>query len=160
MFGSGVGDSIFKQRDGSVEDWVFRCGIFGVVAEVAEAFELEGSVGIGEGRFEFAIGESLERIRVEVVGEVAAILDLIGVFGGEEAIVQAYLGLEGVGSGDPVNGALDLATVGGVSASGGGIVGAAQFGDFAVLVLDDFSAGDVIGVLEAYFYFTPYFTVA
>ena len=62
-----------------------------------------------------SLGLAVEEM--EVVGEVVAIFDLIGVFGGEEAIVQAYLGIEGVGSGDPVNGALDLSTIGGISTS-------------------------------------------
>ena len=81
-------------------------------------------------------------------------MEVAGAFGVgvlEQAVVEADLGVEGVLGGDPVQGALDLAAVGGVAALGGGIVGAAELGDVAVGVLDDVGAGDEVGVAEADF---------
>jgi len=125
----------------------------GVGAEVAHTLELHvaacrhgGEVGLGHG------GDDLLGILVEVVEEGLAFFDVGVGFRGEHLFVQAHFRGHGVTGADPVDSALDLAAVGAGAAAGGGVVGAVQLDDVAVLVLDDFLAGDVVGVAQAHFH--------
>src|SRR5262249_3447659 len=79
---------------------------------------------------------------------VGAVGDVFGVFLVEEVVVQPHLGVDRVGGGDPVDGALDLAAVGAVAASGGGVVGAGDFGHLAGVVLHHAGALDAVRVAE------------
>jgi len=95
-------------------------------------------------------GDHLEAVGVEVVEEGVAFGDVVGGLDGEEAVEEAHLGVDGVGCGDPVDGAFDLAAVGGVAAAGGGVVGAVDAGDAAVGVFLDAVGGDEVGVAQAH----------
>ena len=148
------GDSLLEgvfEGDGAVEDGDAGLGGMDVRGEVADALELVvlAGEGLGEGRFDVG-GDDLHALGVDGVQEVAG-----GrghrVFEGEEAVVEADLGGLGVLGADPVDGAADLAAIGGVAAHGGGVVGAVDFGDGALGVLDQVGASEEAGAAEAHF---------
>ena len=77
---------------------------------------------------------------------VLAFCHIVRVFLGEQPVVQPDLGFGGMGGGDPVDDAFDLASFR-LLAQGRGIVRASQFHHLTGLrVLDDLSALDHIGV--------------
>ena len=77
---------------------------------------------------------------------------LVGIGLGEETIVQTHFHGRGMGCRNPVQSRFDLASVGGPAAASLGIVGAAQFFDFArVRVLHHAHAFDEIGIPQADF---------
>ena len=63
-------------------------------------------------------------------------------------VIEAYLGGNGVRRREPVEGRLRSTPIGGIAASGGGVVRAAQLDDLAGRVLDDFAARDEVRVAE------------
>ncbi len=100
------GPAVFE-GDSAVEDEVARPGVE-IDAEEARALELEELAGSSGGQARLDLGAHRdERCGVELglEGGVARarLLDR------EEAVVEADLGLDGVGGGDPVDGAFDLA---------------------------------------------------
>ena len=125
----------------------------GVEAEVADALELEAvfELGVGERGLKLGAGEDLEGVGVEIVEDVLAFCEVVGIGLGEELVVEADFGGDGVGGRDPVHGRLDLAAVGGVAAAAGGIVGAVDFDDVAGCVFHDALGGDEVGVAQADF---------
>src|ERR1700738_2664947 len=104
-------------------------GAVGVEAEVAYALELEAvfEFGAGQGGLKLGGGQDFEGVGVEIVEDAAAFGVVVGIGPGEELVVEADFGGDGVGSADPVHGGLDLAAVGGVAAAAGGVVGAVGF---------------------------------
>ena len=80
--------------------------VFGVGCKVAETFELEALAGLGasEGGFEFG-GDDFERLRVYMLEKVVARARF---WHGEEAIVEAYFGVDSMSRADPVDGAFDF----------------------------------------------------
>ncbi len=141
-FGPGV-----SQADGAVKDRFSWLVVKAVGAEIAEAFELNFVFRrqFRQRWLEFAVGQNLEGVGVEVIDEVFALSDRIRDFLIEEAVVEAYFCVDGVLSVDPMDGALDFAV--GVVA----VKGAADFCDGSVLVFDDFLAGDNAGPAQADF---------
>ena len=62
---------------------------------------------------------------------------LVGIRSGEQVVIEADLGVDGVARRDPVKRRLDLAPVRSIAAAGVGIVGAVELDDVAAVVLDD-----------------------
>ncbi len=92
-------------------------------------------------------GDDFERVGVDELLEVTSGVRLGH---GEEAVVEAHLGVHGVRGADPMNGAFDLAP--GVRPTGTTVQigGAAEFNHGAGPVFDDFIALDDAGVFEAH----------
>ena len=128
---------------------MLRCRVLAVRAEVAQAHELIGfrGPGCGERALDLAAREDLEGIRVQALEEV--LVRCVGIGIGEEVRIQAYLGVYGLVGLDPVDGGLDLAAVGGVTAAGGRVIFAKDLRDVAVRILDAAGALDDIGTLQA-----------
>src|SRR5262249_26165229 len=117
-----------------------------VATEIAEPLELHRSVAVGrrQGRLELAIAQHLERVRIEVRGEIAS----VRAWALEQLIVEADLGPNRLPPPHPVQRRLHLAPVGGVAAAGLRIVGAPELDHLAGGVLHDLPAGDEIRVAQ------------
>ena len=76
-----------------------------------------------------APSQNLQRVGVEIREDVLAFRDVVGIGLGEELVVEADLGGDGMGGRNPVHGGLDLAAVGRVAAAARGIVGAVHLDD-------------------------------
>ena len=91
-------------------------------------------------------GAGHNALRVQVVLVVAALGDGVHVGLGEQLVVQAHLGVHGMGGTHPVDGALDLASVGRIAVAGLKVGGAVDGRNAAVgillhaLALDDVCA--------------------
>ena len=129
------------QRAGAVEDGVLG-GAAAVGAEVAHALELvTGDAIFPLSTFHFPLskrrltlgGDHTQAVGVEVLKEGVAFFHIVGGLDGEETVEEAHLGVDGVLRTDPVDGALHLAAVGGVAAARGGVVGAVDAGDVALV---------------------------
>ena len=136
------------ESDGAVEHKSSGRVVFGVGREVAETFELKALAGLGvsEGGFEFG-GDDFERLRVYMLEKVVARARF---WHGEEAIVEAYFGVDGLGRADPVDGAFDFFVGVGLAGARGEIGGATQLGDQARGVFHDFIELDDAGVFQAH----------
>ena len=127
--------------------------IFGIGAEVTDAFKLAAETGfhIFKGRFHEA-GDDLEGFGIEIILVVLIFGDGVGIGDREEPVIDPCFGFHGVWGGDPVDGAFDFSAVGCIPAACGGIVGAVDGGDVAVCVLIDGCAGDKVCAAEADFF--------
>ena len=85
--------------------------------------------------FQLAVLAHHNALGVQVVLVVAALGDGVHVGLGEQLVVQADFSIHSVVSADPVDGALDLAAIGGVAVAGLKVGGAVDGGDAAVGVL-------------------------
>jgi len=143
------------QRHGAVKHRRTGLGVNRVGIEVGDAFELPVSAGGGvfEAGFEFGGLDDFKGCGVEELGEVAVFAGIsIGGFDGEESIIQAHGGVDGVAGADPVNDAFGLgAAFGFFAVARGVVVGAAKFDDVACVIFDDLLADDAEGELEAHF---------
>ncbi len=85
------------QCDCAVEHGARFCAVL-VFAEVAQAFELHSFAGlqIAECRFQHAL-YNCKRVGIEVVQKGFSLWGFVGVFYGEQLVVQAYIGGYGVG---------------------------------------------------------------
>ena len=92
--------------------------------------------------------DDLERARVDVGEKVLAVL---GKLAAEEPVIEPHLAVDRVRGGDPVKRRLRPSPVGRIAAPGRGIVGAANFGDLARIVLHDAGAGDEVGRAKPHF---------
>ena len=125
-----------------------------VHAEIAQALELVAALRRGAPRSD---GSSLqpvthfERFGIQVGGEILALGHLVGIFVGEQVVVEPHFGIDGVCGRDPVDGGFHPAAIGRVAAARGRVIGAVHFHHFAVLVLHHAGAGDEIGVAQAHF---------
>ena len=132
-------------------DLVVGVIVFGILAEVAEADELESLATLGgfqrrlyHGTLDLGQGVFVEEVQVGLaLGHVGGVLDV------EQAIIQHQRGGLGVLGGEPMDGALDLAAVGGHTAARLQIGGGVDALDRAVLVLFDLAALDDIATHEA-----------
>src|SRR6202044_466291 len=77
-----------------------------------------------------------ERTGIQVCGELLALFNLIRIFFAEEFVVDTRFRVDGVGSRDPVNGRLDLASIGSVAAARGWVVSTVPLNHFSLVVLD------------------------
>ena len=112
---------------------------------------LVGSLNVvHNGRFNLAVVEDLQAVGVEVVEEGAAFGHFVGSFGSKETVEHSHLGIDGVTGTDPVDGAFHLASVGGVAATGGGVVGAVDAGNVALGVLLNACAGYEVGIAQTH----------
>src|ERR1041385_6539889 len=86
------------QSDGAIENRFSRFRIK-VHAEISQSFELiPGSDGgIRQGWFKLCVFYQLQRIWVEVGGEFLAVFCFVGVFFGEEPVINPHFGIYGVG---------------------------------------------------------------
>ena len=83
-----------------------------VGAEVAYSLELEAGGGVGGGEAGLKLGgDYFEGAGVDEIFEVGVFVGE-GVFLGEEAVIVADFGVNGVAGGNPVDGAFDFASVG------------------------------------------------
>ena len=137
------------QAHGAIQDQLVRRGI-DVHAEVTHALELEPVAGLGvlQAGFDDAVCQDLQGIRIEVRDEITAGFR-VGIV--EQPIVQAYFSGDAVRSGDPMDGALDLAAVGRVAAARGWVITAVQFHDLAVGILDHVLAFNEVSIAQAHF---------
>ena len=135
------------------DDAVVNAGVLGVRGKEAGAHELEFLTGlcILQAFFQLAALAHNNAFRVQVVLVIAALGDGVHVGLGEQLVVQAHLGVDAVGSADPMDGALDLAAVGGVAVAGLQVGGAVDGSDAAVRVLVHTGALDDVGTHQADF---------
>ncbi len=101
-------------------------------------------------RLDLAVVENLQRIGVQVGGKVLPFFDIVGIGLGVQIVVQADLGLEGMGRRDPMQRAPHLATVGRTAAPRLWIVGAAQLDGRTAFIPDHLLAGDIVGMFQAH----------
>src|SRR5438874_8078935 len=105
----------FLQRDRPIEydSVVARVG---VDAEVAEALELVAGHrgGVADARLELGVLDHFERMRIEVVEEVAALLRQLAL---EETIVESHFTIDGVMRRHPMQRRFRPAAVGRVAAA-------------------------------------------
>src|SRR5258706_10950509 len=75
-FGPGI-----AQRHGAVEHQLMRSGI-AIHAEVAEPLELITAAGCraGQARLQLAVGKNFERVRIQIIGELSALRDVVRIF--------------------------------------------------------------------------------
>src|ERR1700733_3772797 len=92
-----------------------------VAHEIALALELyrTGRIGFGDGGLDPRVGENLERLRVEIGGEIGGVRRRIE----EQLIVDADFGRYRLRRRQPMHGRLDLASVRRVATFGRGIIG-------------------------------------
>ena len=137
------------QGNGTVEDQRLGRRIL-IHTEIAQTQELVlgGCNSITEHFFQFTVLEHFEGIVIHAVEEV--LVATVGVSVEEEVVVQANLCVHsGVGVCPMDGSALDLATVGGIAATGLGVIGSENLDDVAVFVLDATGATDEVCALQA-----------
>ena len=141
------------QSDRPVKHGLLGLVVIAVGAEIAHAFKLHAVLGLKrrQGRLDLAAGQNLQRVGIEIFHEVVAVLDVLRGFFGEEPVVEAQFGIDGVAGLDPVDRTLDLAAVDRVAALAVGIVGTMHFGDAAVGILHHLFAGDDVAPAQAHF---------
>ena len=135
--------------DRAVEDELTG-GAVRVEREVAEAFELIPGFGrcTLQTRLTFT-GKYFEAVGVEDGFEIAAVFFGFGF--GEEAVVEPAFGVDRVRGGNPVDCAFDFAAGSRAAGFAVEVGGAAEFGDLAGSIFDDFVAFDDVGVFETDF---------
>src|SRR5689334_1467433 len=146
-FLAGLGPGILEGDDAVGDE---RAGLaIWIGVEEAEALELEAIAALRSGEARLAFGsDDLERMRIQVFDWIAPAVPRC--LDGEQSIVETDLNVHrGLGA-HPVNGAVDTFAVGRSAATRGGVVGAVDLGDFALLVLDDPRASDDVGVAQAH----------
>src|SRR5579863_2460366 len=91
-----LGPGVF-QRDGAVENRLSQ-GRVEIDAEISQALELIAVArdGAGQRGLKLAVSQHLERIRVEIRGEILAFFGLIGIFLAAQILVNPYLGVYSV----------------------------------------------------------------
>ncbi len=112
---------------------------------------MQGFEGLShfEGGFHEGVFDDLQAAGVEEVHEIAVFVGGGGGVG-EEAVVEAHRGGNGMGGGHPVEGAFGFDAGGVLTALAVGVVGAVHFEDFAgLVVLDEVFAMDDVSPLEA-----------
>ncbi len=136
FFFSGAFFSIFAQVSFNVtvrlKTRCLRSGVR-VHAEVAQPFELIAAAGsrIRQTRLQFASGQDLHRLRIQIIGELVAFFDVIRVFFGEQRFVNPNLGVNRVLRRNPMDGRFHFAAVRRrVAAACFRIVGAVNFHHF------------------------------
>ena len=114
--------------------------------------ELISSPGGGACRARLDLANlKLQGFGVQVRKVILAVLHIVRVLFVEEMIVEANFRLQGVLGRNPMECRLYFPSIGGVAASGFGIVGAMEFDDFAVLVMDNALALDKVGIAKSNF---------
>ena len=111
----------------------------------ARTARVQSALSPAAGRLELGVGQHLERVRIEIGGEVGG----VGIGAREQRIVEPHLGRHRVRRRHPVQRRLHLAPVGRrVAAARRGIVGAAQLDHLARRILHRLAAGHEIGVAQ------------
>ena len=134
-------------------DTIVHAGVLRVGSEETGAHELELIAGlcVGQSLFQLAALADDNAVGIQIILVVAALRDGIHVRLGEELVVQAYLGIHGVGGAHPVDGTLDLAAIGRVAVAGLEVGSAVDDSDAAVGVLLDALALDDIAAHQTDF---------
>ena len=134
-------------------DTVVHAGVLRVGSEETGAHELELIAGlcVGQSLFQLAALADDNAVGIQIILVVAALGDGVHVRLSEELVVQAYLGIHGVGGAHPVDGTLDLAAIGRVAVAGLEVGGAVDDSDAAVGVLLDALALDDIAAHQTDF---------
>src|SRR5262249_56021806 len=98
----------------------------------------------GETGLKLAPSQHFQGLWIERPGQIPTVLVSARVRVEKQVVVQTHLRWNGMRCRDPVNGALDLASIRGPATARGGIVGTVQFDDLAgSLVLHHRRAGNV-----------------
>ena len=139
------------QGHGSVEHR-FAGARIGIDAEVPETLELIAAShgGIGQRRFEFATGQHLQRMRIEVRGKVLSLFGFVRIFLGEKVFVEAHFSVGRMRGRNPVDCRLHFAPVRSVSAPSSRIIGAVNFDDLTFGIFHHAGAGDEVASAQTH----------
>src|SRR5262245_49523342 len=122
-------------------------------AEIALPLELIPTArrSPGETGLKLAPSQHFQGLWIERLGQISTVLVSARVGVEKQVVVQTLLRWKGMRCRDPVNGALDLASIRGPATSCGGIVGTAEFDDLAgSLVLHHPRASNVVRVPQTH----------